>query len=106
MPGRELAGDVAHDRRVTGPGEGAGVVDQQRQLAAGAGEVPLDAVPLGVLDAEAEVGGDGGPHDGSAPRRVTSSEVETEIVPAKRQVARGEVGPVSRGTSTTTSSRW
>ena len=102
----ELARDVADHGGVAGPGERARVVDAQREHPAGAGEVALDAVSLGVLHAEAEVGGDGGPHAGSAPRRVVSSEVVTEMVPAKRHVARGEVGPVSRGTSTTTSSRW
>ena len=106
MPHGQLAGDVADHGGVTGAGEGRRVVDPQGQHAAAADEVPLDPVALGVLDAEAEVGRDRGPHDGSAPRRVVSSEVVTEMVPAKRQVARGEVGPVSRGTSTTTSSRW
>ena len=33
-------------------------------------------------------------------------EVVTAMVPDSFQVARGEVGPVSRGTSTTTSCRW
>ena len=58
----QLAGDPTDERGVAGPGERAGVVDVEREPAAGAGEVAVQVVLALAAEAEVQVGGDLGGH--------------------------------------------